>query len=87
MLKEPTLCLLTTNEAKQDGQAHKFSLKTVAELFLSEEASKMADDNETMDVAEEVVEAPAGELSVIDALKIVLKKALVFDGLRRGLHE
>jgi hypothetical protein len=48
----------------------------------------MADDNETMDVAaEEVVEAPASEMSVIDALKQVLKKALVFDGLRRGLHE
>lgn len=47
----------------------------------------MADDNETMDVAEEVVEAPASEMSVIDALKVVLKKALVFDGLRRGLHE
>lgn len=47
----------------------------------------MADDNETMNVVEEVVEAPASEMSVIDALKQVLKKALVFDGLRRGLHE
>jgi hypothetical protein len=47
----------------------------------------MADENEQMDVTEEVVEAPASEMSVIDALKQVLKKALVFDGLRRGLHE
>ncbi|KAJ1411071.1 50S ribosomal protein L30e-like protein [Ochromonadaceae sp. CCMP2298] len=36
---------------------------------------------------EEVVEAPASELSTIDSLKVVLKKALVFDGLRRGIHE
>lgn len=62
--------------------------ENVAELYPSEEANiKMADENEQMEVAEEVVEAPASELSVIDALKIVLKKALVFDGLRRGLHE
>eukprot|EP00904_Undaria_pinnatifida_P000911 jgi/Undpi1/10820/HiC_scaffold_3.g01349.m1 len=27
------------------------------------------------------------EISVLDALKEVLKKALIFDGLRRGLHE
>lgn len=48
----------------------------------------MADENTEMEVAEEVVaeETPA-ELSVVDALKEVLKKALVFDGLRRGLHE
>jgi len=42
----------------------------------------MAEENEM-----EVVEAPVSEISVIDALKEVLKKALVFDGLRRGLHE
>lgn len=46
----------------------------------------MADEDETMEVAEVEAEAPA-ELSTIDALKEVLKKALVFDGLRRGLHE
>lgn len=51
----------------------------------------MADEDEQMEVAEEVEEvvaeeAPA-ELTVVEALRIVLKKALVFQGLRRGLHE
>lgn len=43
------------------------------------------EDEQQMEVEE--VEAPAGEMNVIDALKEVLKKALIFDGLRRGLHE
>lgn len=43
----------------------------------------MADD-EQMEVQEEV---ETSEMSVTDALKEVLKKSLVFDGLRRGLHE
>ena len=51
----------------------------------------MADDDEQpMDVVKEGEEdevVAESELSVIDALKIVLKKALIFDGLRRGLHE
>ena len=49
----------------------------------------MADEGEEMEVQVEVeaeVAAPA-EMSVVEALKEVLKKALVFDGLRRGLHE
>jgi len=40
----------------------------------------MADEDQ-MEVQE------TSEMNVIDALKEVLKKALIFDGLRRGLHE
>jgi hypothetical protein len=47
----------------------------------------MAEEDEQMDVQEEVEVTEAEEISVSDALKEVLKKALVFDGLRRGLHE
>ena len=39
---------------------------------------------------EEVVDAPVveeTEMNVLDALKEVLKKALIHDGLRKGLHE
>lgn len=39
-----------------------------------------------MEVAEPVEEVPA-EMGVVEALKVVLKKALVYDGLRRGIHE
>ena len=47
----------------------------------------MADEDETMETAEEVEETTGAEMSVTDALKEVLKKALIYDGLRRGLHE
>lgn len=43
----------------------------------------MADEDQ-MEVQEEV---ETSEMNVTDALKEVLKKSLVFDGLRRGLHE
>ena len=39
---------------------------------------------------EEIVDAPVveeTEMSVLDALKDVLKKALMHDGLKKGLHE
>jgi small subunit ribosomal protein S12e len=46
----------------------------------------MAD--EEMEVEVEVEEeAPAEQMGVIEALRQVLKKALIFDGLRRGIHE
>lgn len=47
----------------------------------------MADDDEVqMEVEVEGAEEES-PMSVIDALKEVLKKAAVYDGLRRGLHE
>jgi len=41
---------------------------------------------EEIEVAEPVVVEEA-QMSVLDALKEVLKKALIHDGLRKGLHE
>ncbi|CAE7687082.1 RPS12 [Symbiodinium microadriaticum] len=42
----------------------------------------MAEENEeVMEVVEE------GEMGVLDALKEVFKKAALYDGLRRGIHE
>lgn len=49
-----------------------------------------AEDVEMNDGVEETPMAEVTEvkeISVLDALKEVLKKALIFDGLRRGLHE
>jgi len=43
----------------------------------------MAEEDQQMEIQEDA----GAELNTIDALKIVLKKALVYDGLRRGLHE
>ncbi|GMH55993.1 hypothetical protein TrRE_jg11304 [Triparma retinervis] len=45
----------------------------------------MSDTEEPVVVATEEVEVQ--EMSVLDALKEVLKKALMHDGLRKGLHE
>merc|ERR1711971_533731 len=47
----------------------------------------MADDEEVPaeEIAEEVEEV--AEMNVLDALKEVLKKALIHDGLKKGLHE
>ena len=43
----------------------------------------MSDDAEVVDAAAPEVQ----EMSVLEALKEVLKKALIHDGLRKGLHE
>mmetsp|Transcript_57967 Transcript_57967/g.69108 ORF Transcript_57967/g.69108 Transcript_57967/m.69108 type:complete len:145 (-) Transcript_57967:124-558(-) len=45
----------------------------------------MSDTEEV--VAEVEVEEAEVEMSVLDALKEVLKKALIHDGLKKGLHE
>lgn len=50
----------------------------------------MASEDVDMQEAEETASPEVTEvkdMSVLDALKEVLKKALIFDGLRRGLHE
>jgi small subunit ribosomal protein S12e len=53
---------------------------------MAEEEEQPMEVEETEEVVE-VVEEAVAELSVIDALKETLKKAAIFDGLRRGLHE
>lgn len=49
----------------------------------------MSDTEEIPATEEEVVEVVEEEvqMSVLDALKEVLKKALIHDGLKKGLHE
>eukprot|EP00619_Florenciella_sp_RCC1007_P010757 CAMPEP_0205920624 /NCGR_PEP_ID=MMETSP1325-20131115/11498_1 /ASSEMBLY_ACC=CAM_ASM_000708 /TAXON_ID=236786 /ORGANISM="Florenciella sp., Strain RCC1007" /LENGTH=146 /DNA_ID=CAMNT_0053288327 /DNA_START=37 /DNA_END=477 /DNA_ORIENTATION=+ len=49
----------------------------------------MAEEDAVMETAEaaEAEEVEVEEMGVLDALKEVLKKALVHDGLSRGLHE
>lgn len=50
----------------------------------------MADEEEhVMQQEEEVIVdvAPEAELDTTEALRQVLKKASIYDGLRRGLHE
>ena len=51
--------------------------------------STMAEEDAVMETAEaaETEEVEVEEMGVLDALKEVLKKALVHDGLSRGLHE
>lgn len=60
-----------------------------ASRFISTMVAEDVEMNE--EVAAEEVATPevteVKEISVLDALKEVLKKALIFDGLRRGLHE
>lgn len=46
----------------------------------------MSDVEEVVQVQEEVVEQTA-EVTIEDALKVVLRTALIHDGLARGLRE
>jgi len=47
----------------------------------------MSAEDEVMAEVEEVEEEEEISMSVADALKEVLKKALIHDGLKKGLHE
>lgn len=47
----------------------------------------MAEDEATMDVEETPVVEEEAEIDQQQALRAVLRNALVNDGLRRGLHE
>merc|ERR1711971_937735 len=47
----------------------------------------MADEEVPDEEMAEEVEEEVAEMNVLDALKEVLKKALIHDGLRKGLHE
>merc|ERR1719272_2702457 len=51
--------------------------------------SEVVEEVPAEEVVEEVVEEEVEEvqMSVLDALKEVLKKALIHDGLKKGLHE
>lgn len=51
---------------------------------MSAEEQQVSIENQEVEVA---VEAPAGQMSVEDALQEVLRRALVHDGLARGLKE
>ena len=46
----------------------------------------MSDVEEVVEIQEEVVE-PTAEVTIEDALKVVLRTALIHDGLARGLRE
>lgn len=58
--------------------------------YFANESQKSDVEDNTPEVAEEVEvsgDAPKGQMSVLDALKGVLKLALMHDGLARGLRE
>ena len=84
-------CSTTAHSNKTQLVIH-ITNRPKAEHHARTQLINMAEEDEQMEVAEEVeveeVEAaPAAEMTVVDGLKEVLKKALIFDGLRRGLHE
>lgn len=51
---------------------------------MSAEEEQVIIENQEVEVA---VEAPAGQMSVEEALQEVLRRALIHDGLARGLKE
>jgi hypothetical protein len=49
--------------------------------------SRMAEEGEEVNTQEAAAVEESESFNVIDALKAVLKRSLIYDGLRRGLHE
>merc|ERR1712227_942282 len=66
------------------GQLHSSTIVTMSD---NGSETPVVDQVEDVQVEVQETEAPKGKMSVEDALQEVLKKALVHDGLARGLRE